>query len=474
MKLIVVEDNEDEIEAFQQGLIKRSDIEVTVARSRDSALRILSVEMFDFAVIDLKIPATDGGLDTDTSHGLLIRSALLEHALGTPAVIFSAFGTLPLVQNLLNTTETHDVWGTGHAEPMTRFMTKSQLGDCLALISRIADELQTLSAIEISFGAQPLDLTYQQRVILRIFARLHSGTNIRVSALGGGLSTAKTCRVQVEDQHRVISCYAVVKLGSIAALRDEHRRVEELVAPVLSVGAFAHVIRFLSAGAASSGGLFYGLAKDYDWTLVDALRNEPATAADIAKLIRRYEEPWQVGAPAQQLTVGLIRKGLVSDDEMRKHSAEIDFDWEELEARQVRVTRCRQHRDLHGLNVLLKNHNEPLLIDFAAVGIASASLDPLTLELSLLFHPACRDLFPGWPSMDQAERWDDLDAFTAGCPAASFIRTCRDWAFNVEAGDNAVFATAYSYAVRQLKYADTDHARAVAIARSAWRRLCAS
>jgi len=471
MKLIIIEDNEDEIEVFQRELAKREDIEVLFARSRDRALQMIASQNFDFAVIDLKIPASEGGLDTDTSHGLAVRAALGEQASGTPAIIFSAFATLPLVQNLLNTTESHDIWGNGKLHPMTLFKQKSELGDCLALINAIADEIKTLSLIEISFGAQPLDLSYEQAIILRIFARLYGGTNIRVSALGGGLSGAKTCRLQVEDEHRMTTCYAVVKLGTVADLREEYRRFEAWVAPVLNVGAFAHVIRFLTTGAGRTGGLFYGLAKEYDWTLLDALRNAPASTPEIVRQIRGLENAWQHAAPKELAPISKIRRELLSDKEIHNQSHKLSFDWQQLESVKVWITRCRQHRDLHGLNVLLKNRQVPLLIDFAEVGIATASLDPLTLELSLLFHPACKSLYPGWPSMEQAQQWDDLDAFTSGCPGADYVRACRKWAFEIEAGDNAVFASAYAYAVRQLKYPDTDHNLAAAIAHSASRRL---
>src|SRR5262249_39002935 len=105
-----------------------------------------------------------------------------------------------------------------------------------------------------------------------------------------------------------------------------------------------------------------------------------------------------------------------------------------------------------------------LLIDFAKVDSAPASLDPLTLELSLLFHPAYKGLCAGWPSLKQAQHWNDLNVFTADCPVDKYVHSCRKCAFEIDAGDKAVYATAYAYAVRQLKYSNTDHKLAVAIA----------
>jgi len=473
MRLLIVEDSEDAIATFERELGKRGDIEMFVARSRDQAIALIASGMFDFAIVDLKIPPTEGALDSDKSHGLAVFSALSERSPGTPVVIFSGFGTLRLVQSLLDKATTQDVWGSGTPHPMILFLDKGQVTKCLALVNKVADEVVALSSIEVSFGSRPIDFTYHQQTILRVFARQYSGTNIRVSLLGGGLSEAKTCRIQVEDEHSRIRCYAVVKLGEIANLSEEYQRYQNLVAPILNVGAFAHVIQFLTAGAGGTGGLFYGLAKEHDWSLVDALKQAPGSTADIVVRLKQIEVPWQNIAQSQRVPISKIRVALISDAGMHDHSHELGFDWGDLERLEVRITQCRRHRDLHGLNVLLKSHQEPLLIDFAEVGAGPASLDPLTLELSLLFHPACKDLYSGWPSIAQAKQWDNLDAFTENCPAANYIRTCRQWAFDVEAGDQGVFATAYAYAVRQLKYPNTDHKLAAAIAEAAARRLLA-
>jgi hypothetical protein len=131
----------------------------------------------------------------------------------------------------------------------------------------------------------------------------------------------------------------------------------------------------------------------------------------------------------------------------------------------------KQHRDLHGLNILVRNEQEQLLIDYAEVGPAPACLDPLILELSLLFHPACRDLCTNWPTVERGQHWADINAFLINCPFDSFLRACRTWAFDSGPGDKAVFATAYSYAVRQIKYSDTDHELAIAIAQAAYKRF---
>ena len=58
----------------------------------------------------------------------------------------------------------------------------------------------------------------------------------------------------------------------------------------------------------------------------------------------------------------------------------------EVERRQVQTRWCCVHGDLHGANVLARKDGECVIIDFGDVGDGPASLDPITLELSLLFH----------------------------------------------------------------------------------------
>ena len=180
MRLLIVEDNEDEIGIFAKELAKTPTIELTFARSRDVALSMIERESYDLVVVDLKIPTVDGGLDSDLHHGLAVHSKLREVANGTPAVIFSGFGTVPLVSEIGDKSNHEDMWGTGHAQALTCFKDKSQFAKCLEFIRSVEEQNAALSEIEISFGSVPLDLDRNQQLVLRLFARLYRGVNIRV------------------------------------------------------------------------------------------------------------------------------------------------------------------------------------------------------------------------------------------------------------------------------------------------------
>jgi len=107
-----------------------------------------------------------------------------------------------------------------------------------------------------------------------------------------------------------------------------------------------------------------------------------------------------------------------------------------------------------------------MLIDFGDTGLSFASADPVTLELSTVFHTRHSTLPPGWPVEGDMEEWPNLQKFIQNCQFGEFITACREWA-SAEAGSpEEVVAVAYAYAARQLKYLDTDKAMARALIRS--------
>ena len=361
----------------------------------------------------------------------------------------------------------HDIWGCGTVSAMTIVREKSELADCLTQIKTVLEHVTALTAIEVSTGGKDLGLSDHHKRILRIFSRLNGGVNVRVSPLGGGLSDARTLRVAVQDQYSNVTTNAVAKLGRISFIKDEEVRYNHCIAPSLGIGAFAHFIRFIRAGAADIGGIFYAFAQDYSRTLIDVLREDPAAAGKIVNELMRMETNWHANAVNKTMTVGEIRRTLIKDDAFQPVAGTLGFDWQRLEAMQVRVRWCCQHRDLHGLNVLLGNDGTPIFIDYGEVEAAPACLDPLIMELSLLFHPACKGVCGAWPTVAKASQWTAVDAFAQDTPLAPFITACRAWTFKVESQDNGVYATAYAYAVRQLKFPDTNHALAIAVAKAA-------
>jgi len=112
-----------------------------------------------------------------------------------------------------------------------------------------------------------------------------------------------------------------------------------------------------------------------------------------------------------------------------------------------------------------------MLIDFGDAGPSLASIDPVVLELSTVFHPQRTSLPAGWPTEARVAEWIAAESFAEGCAFSPFITACRAWASAEAASPEEVIAVAYGYAVRQLKYADTDKALARALIRACIGRL---
>ena len=107
-----------------------------------------------------------------------------------------------------------------------------------------------------------------------------------------------------------------------------------------------------------------------------------------------------------------------------------------------------------------------MLIDFGDTGASYAAADPVTLELSTIFHTQHSRLPVEWPREENMLAWPDIAAFTSGCAFTPFIQACRDWALATAASTDEVIAVGYAYAMRQLKYQDTDKQMARALIRS--------
>lgn len=462
MRLLLVEDDPAVLEVMDDAV--GGAIRVTVARCRDEALDALTVEGYDLAVCDLRIPTDRDANDEDASHGLSIVTALRDRYPGLPILVFSAYGTLDIVQMLLDQARQADIYGTNHEEPLLRFFKKSDTLECIQAIRVAARELAELDQVEVSVGGSGLELSHAERRVIQIYGRRIGGTAVRVSGLGGGLSGRRTLRLAVTSSAGAPAAGVFARLGSLSDVADEHRRYSQHLAARLRIGAYTPLVAVIDAGCSDMGGNFYTLAEEYGESLFDRLASDEDAAVKATREVQAISAGLIADAAMVSEEVGVLRSRFVSDAEMADlRGALAGIPWEPVEKQRVQIRGCAQHGDLHGLNVLLDAAGSPVLIDFAAAMLANAAVDPVTLELSLVFHPSMKDMRGDWPSASSAAEWWNLEEYLGGCPFPLFVRACREWALSVAAGDREVLATAYAYAVRQLKYDDTDVEVALAI-----------
>jgi CheY-like chemotaxis protein len=465
--VLIVEDEDLFVGSIQRVLQDLSSAtQFKIARSRDSAFALLESDFFDFVILDLKIPTTDGLLDTDPQHGFAVLSRAQAVASGTPIFVLTGSSAEGFISDLLRGARQVDVWGEGRNTGTVDFLEKYRFD---LFPERLRPSVAAIDALDgVELDRNGVALSIREARLIRIFSRRYGGTRVVASMLGGGLSGAKVLRLRVTDSQGAMIYDAVAKLGTLSAVTDEGGRFDNLVAR-LEAKVTPRKLVTLEAGAGALAGVFYSLAAGFNETAFQAACGEGGHATAAVASVESGTRRWRDGVNESRRTVREVRQRLLSDEGLTRLLLHFDLAWTaEFEVRQIQTRWSCVHGDLHGENVLVAHDGSAVIIDYGDVGEGMVSLDPVTLELSLLFHPK-GPLRPGnagfgaWPTQAQAAAWGDLDQYVIGCPAEAFVRECRSWAVRSAAGHREIAATAYSYLVRQLKYGDTNKDLALAL-----------
>jgi CheY-like chemotaxis protein len=463
MKLLIVEDDATIIDALTEdltGILQPG--EIVVCRSRDEALAAIGLNTFDYAILDLKIPTVNSQLDSDVHHGWAVYEKLRADSRGTPICILTGYATEDLFSDILQHAELVDVWGGGTSSPIVILRRKGRLHEIQGLVEGIKTQINVTDNIEII--AEPLP-PFPENRILRIYGRRKGGASLVANKLSGGLSGVRVLRVKIRDQNGVERLTVAARVGNrsdvLKEIENYHRDVIRL-----PNGSYSVHTGDVFAGAGASCGVFYRLIPDFE-SLSAIIKQDPARAADVVQRLQTIETAWTQGHPQSASSIADIRRRLVPDAKIAEVQELLQgIAWEEFEQHTIQVIFSCQHGDLHADNVLVRPNGDPVLIDYAEVGTNPASLDPLSLELSPLFHPTNKVASSTWPTAVHIANWTDLNRFVEGSPIEPFIRATRSWAVEVAAGNRERYAVAYSYAVRQLRYVDTDKSFAQGIIRA--------
>lgn len=463
MRMLFVEDDENFLGGVKPVLDRAlPDAEIIVSKSRDSAIDRIRREAFDFFLLDLKLPSADAGLDLDVEHGRAVFHVVRECAPRTPILFLTGSNADDVADDLVRHAEQVDVWGDGPVATI-QILRKASLDKAIESIRLMGDRVRATEQIEIR--APGLDLDRDQKRVLRIFARRRGGASCVVKVLSGGLSDSRVVRVSVLDPTGTERLLAAGKLSTIERVDDEVARFNAEVTR-LRPGAFPQVVEVVRGGARKTAGAFYRLADAYDPFF--AIMLDPGTdVMPLVGAISSLTEPWRNGLPEDAREIGDLRRRLLPDDKAAALAAKYNLDWiAGFERKRVQTRWGSVHGDLHGGNILVARREQPILIDFGEVAPGPSSLDAITLELSLLFHPDYVSIVPDWPTPDHASHWCDLDRYATGAPCEAFIRACRRWANEAAAAERDMLATAYAYVFRQLKYDNTRKDVALALLQS--------
>ena len=465
MRVLLVEDELAVARQLQEILEAECQADVEVARSRDSALRVLERgEDLDLIVCDLKIPTQDASLDVAEDHGLRVYDAARDMHPGTFCRFFSGYARLENVGDRLASGPSIEVFGPGQTWAIVDSFPKSKQPEFIDWVKELGQALGRLDHIEIDQSALSFMSDYEVRT-LRIYASRLAGSQIRASLLGG-LSSSKVLKVEILDERSTHVGAVVAKVDKIPLVKEDYDRYSRFVAPVMSVGTFAPLASTVLHGCGQTGAAFYSLASNGYSDLFSLAAFDDNTARLAIKQLQDSHQQWRGAEVSESKSVATLRTANISDDEFHPWIDELGADRvASVEAPIMSVHYSIQHGDLHGHNVLVDAEGRPVTIDYGTVGQHPVALDPVTLELSFLFHFEGPDL-GGWPTIEQASCWFDLTQFAEGSPLDGVIGVCRRWALSV-ATRQQLAAVVYAHATRQLKYDDTSKPLALAIARAA-------
>jgi hypothetical protein len=315
-------------------------------------------------------------------------------------------------------------------------------------------------------GAATLKVGEERAV--QIVARRAGGAAARVIGLGEGLSGAKVLRVSLTADGGGPRGKIVAKIGPHErALRERERW--GAAALQLPAGLGAPLATSVEAGAGRFAAIVYRDLEEHDRDLFQILGGDPLEAATVVESLRERFRSIHDGATEKTFTLLNLRRQIVNRSDLAP-AGDLAERIRALNGISVPGHECLQHGDLHGKNVLVNNEGAPMLIDYADFGHTSGVLDPITAELSVVFHPGAADARSDWPSAQRIAEYFDLDAYLDGCPFPDYIRSCRAWQLAV-GGEHEIAAVVLAYSLRQLRYEDTDHALARALIEAALEQL---
>ena len=434
LHVLIVEDEDDFVEEMHEIVAALpGDSEVRVAGSRDQAYETLASGFLDLVILDLKVPTMNGALDADPEHGHAVFNRIRTVAPGTPIFVLTGSPAEDFLSELvLRNQEQIDIWGEGEKTGTILFLKKLDTDRCPEVLTPIAWAVERLSDVELEGGGVHLSLAEDR--LMRIFAKRFRGVRCGVSELGGGQSGARVIRLHVTD-HRGVTVYdAVAKLSTHTDIRREGDCYDNHVAR-LAPAATPRKITTLEYGAYNLAGIFFGLAEGSDESAFDVVSRSPERAGAVILSVEAAMARWVDGVPETRTTIKQIRQRLFSDHFLDQVRVEFDLDWiDQFEGREIQARWACCHGDLHGKNIFVSPAGAGL-IDYGDVGEGPASLDPVTLELSLLFHPDGPGKTNAWPSTEQAKEWGNLDSYLVGCPFYEFVRECRAWAARAAVGN---------------------------------------
>jgi CheY-like chemotaxis protein len=475
MRILVVEDHRGfggELAAALEALEGVSGVDV--AMDKETAALKLTGDMVDLVILDLSIPPSRDSDSPQAEHGQALFHETRSLRPGTPIFILTGEAVAKFSRSLPELGNQVRLWGDAQEMPTVSFFLKEEVGELMERVKVLAASFAVMESVVVNTRGRDLGLSAIQLQMLKSFGRTADGVACDVTLLSGGLSDSKVVKAVAIDLQRNPQVICAGKLGSGPSIAKEKEAFERHVRK-LSVGACAPLYYAIDQGVGRQGAIFYTLADPDTLSLFERLAKSPDIGPTAIANVRSGLQRWIEARSAAMVQVGDVVARLLDGPDLERLEGRFGLgSLRRVEAKRVHASRGSIHGDLHCGNVFVKADGSAVLIDFGDAGPGFTCLDPVTLELSLIFHPEAARLGLRDGIMKQLEVWPDLDAYAVGDPLRQTIVACREWSHDVGGSDGSVLASAYAYALRQLKYKDVDPALTLAFLSRVAEKLAAA
>lgn len=462
--VLYVEDEDAEPVPSFTRLLQEAGFEVLRVRAADEARIVLanpSAADIDLVLLDRKIPATAGGLASESVGDDLFtftNSGLPD----VPIVVLSGY-----------TDENHARWvlqrpGSMHFDEVeVRRFQHYRKGDSIEFqqaVHELGDLLSRIDGVELQG-----DEVHARHVrLLKKTVRLYGGATAHVRATQAGLSEAAVylCDVKAPDGRRLTS--VAVKVAPYGTGKPTGGFLSSIRANMRATP--TEVIGGCCGGLV---GIVSPLAGSDAIALDEILAGDEAKASEMAGLV--LNELQALDRAQQQIPLSEFGSAYLAWNRVQALLSTNDIDVPNG-VLQINETVVQVHGDLHLGNVLVMDGQPPCIIDFDSQFVGSAVFDPLMMSLGPFFHRAGSQRATEWQVADV------LEAFKAseGVDAASrWAHLAVGYCVSSDLYRREFWAALLLYCAKQLKYPDvTDDPRmkelAIGLGRLAVDKLGAS
>ncbi len=473
-KVLLVEDEESIIDLIVKRLTNICDnIDIKIVKNKKEAIDVLedNAYFFDLISLDLQIPIDNEKLEKSSSNGLSVLSVCQTNAKGTPIIILTGTSTVDMIGDFLSISTNLPIWFDDNIYSTISHFPKRKLDEYIFKVESIYKSVISLFDIELEIE-DTTKLSIEHDRLIRMFIKSTSGVRAKVSKIGGGLSDSSVYSLFIFNESGSLTHQTIAKCGPNNEILLDAANYDNYISR-LNPSSTPRKLRYIEYGAKAQAGVFYGLASDYNMSFFKSSKNNQNTK-EIRNYLKKMTVEWQQAKSHTRISIQEIRRNLVSDKNASVVFSEFKLDWaESFEAMEIQINSSFYHGDLHGENVLVDTEKGlTTLIDYGDINQGPITIDPITLECSFLFHPN-GIIDSEWPKIENLENWEDIEKYSDGCPVADEIHFCREWANEVKGSNRELAASLYSYALRQLKYGDTDKEIALSLL-SASRRIIAN